>query len=108
MNNGDRKFSWRYAAELIAVASVVFSLIFVGLELRLSRAAAEIERTTTISALSANIRSQISMNSETWYRGCIGEDLSPEDQIVFTNTVLAYINLIFTIFTLTWFMSTFY
>jgi len=83
------KFDLRKVGEIIAVASVVFSLLFVGYELRLSRSIAESEQMEANAALNMNVRELILLNSDVWNRGCLGEELTPNERIVFNNIAAA-------------------
>ena len=79
------KLELRTVGEIIAVASVVFSLLFVGYELRLSRSIAESEQIEANATLNTNLRELILLNSDVWNRGCLGEELTPNEKMVFNN-----------------------
>ena len=90
------KFDFRTVGEIIAVASVVFSLLFVGYELRLSRSIAESEQMEANATLNTNLRELILLNSDVWNRGCLGEELTPNERIVFNNIATAATNFRYT------------
>ena len=79
------KLDFRTVGEIIAVASVVFSLLFVGYELRLSRSIAESEQMEANFTLNTTVRELILLNSDVWSRGCLGEELTLSERIVFNN-----------------------
>ena len=81
--------NWRHFAEFVAVMSVVLSLIFVGFELRLSRAAAEVEMSTTLDSNNLELRTLITDNAGIWYRGCAGDELTPQEQVMFSSIFYA-------------------
>ena len=85
MSQTTRSVNWRYFAEAIAVLSVVLSLIFVGYELRLSRTAATQEGLGDSADLNLAAFSLMLEHSDIWRRGCLGEELTPEERSIFSN-----------------------
>lgn len=90
------KLELRTIGEIIAVASVVFSLLFVGYELRLSRSIAESQHLEANAGLASDLRQLILLNADVWNRGCLGEELAPNERIVFNSIVHAAINFRYT------------
>jgi|GEM_PF-527369 len=81
----NEKFNWKYIAEAMAVVSVILTLGFLAYEMRLSRVVALSERGIAMYEIESDVRTLIVENSETWYKGCIGDPLTPQEQVVFDN-----------------------
>ncbi|MEQ9006413.1 MAG: hypothetical protein RLP12_00910 [Ekhidna sp.] len=77
----------RTAGEIVAVASVVFSLIFVGYELQLSRKAAQSEYLGIQSNSVQGLRIALVDNAEVWKKGCLGEELTDTEKVQFLQLV---------------------
>ena len=77
------KTNWRAFAELIAVVSVVLSLIFVGSELRLSRAVAVSENFANVSDRALTFRQALVENADVWRKGCLGEEMTETERVQF-------------------------
>ncbi|NQV69441.1 MAG: hypothetical protein HQ498_05385 [Pseudohongiella sp.] len=76
--------------ELLGAAAVVMSLIFVGYELRLNREIAVDETLNSAAELSTSILELIGGNSSVWMRGCVGDELTDEEEMRFSTLVRAY------------------
>ena len=88
----------RVAAEIIALVSVVLSLLFVGYELRLSREQAFADSfATTFESISV-FEDMVTTNSPIWRRGCLGEDLSEDEKMIFARIVVTHVNLMRTLY----------
>ncbi len=74
---------WKDGAELIGIAAIVASLIFVGMQLRQDQNIAITETRSAITESSGTIATLIQADRETWKRGLDGEELSAGDQIAF-------------------------
>jgi len=81
------KKNWRVLAELLAVISVVLSLIFVGYELRLNRNIAANESYASAIDIETSIREYLSQYPAILARGCLNEELSIGEDVIFTNQV---------------------
>jgi len=88
----------RVTAEIIAVVSVVFSLLFVGFELRLSRDQAYADSFAITYESMSEFENLITDNVEVWRRGCLGEELSIAEEMTFARLVLTHNNLMRTLF----------
>lgn len=84
-----KNISWRFWAEIVALLSVVASLMFVAYELRMSRDIAMSEESARASDRALEVYQLIGSNSEIWTRGCAGEDLTNEEATAFLNIVAA-------------------
>ena len=89
------KSNWRETAELVGIAAIVGSLIFVGLELQQSRQIAFDAATKTEAELIIAVQSIVSQNPDVWLRGCQGEELSDAEQLLFTQIFHAFDTLYF-------------
>ena len=81
------KLSWRETAEMIGVASIVGSLIFVGLEMNQAQEIAlnEWGYSTVESQIERN--NTINGHPDIWARGNIGEDLSTAENVIYRNQI---------------------
>lgn len=78
---------WRETAELIGIASIVASLVFVGLELRQSQKIADIDSAATRAEWFFSNRASINENAEIWIKGNSGASLTDAEKVVFANIV---------------------
>lgn len=83
------KFNWRQTTEIIALLSVVVSLLFVGFELRMNREVASTDSAGTGAAVSPEIINLIATHPSIWMRGCADEELTKEEEMVFGGLVRA-------------------
>jgi len=75
--------NWKDIGELIGIAAIVASLIFVGLQMRQSQRIAIGEGYLTLLSSHVEIRSDITDHVSVWTRGAAGDELSEEDAAVF-------------------------
>ena len=83
------KFNLRAIAEIIAVLSVVLSLLFVGYELQLNRSVASNESYASSVEIETTIREYVSQHPSVLYRGCLNEELTQDEDVIFANLVRA-------------------
>ena len=83
-----KKLDWKSAAELVGIAAVVFSLVFVGLELRQTRLVARIDVMNSLLSSHIELSSAISQNAELWVQGATGRELSEAEAVVFEELVI--------------------
>ena len=76
--------NWKDIAELVGIAAIVASLVFVGQEIQQSREIARLEWTGVLAAEQVALDSLLSSEAEVWRKGCAGSELSPTEQTVFT------------------------
>ena len=86
------KTNWRHIAELLAAASVVISLLFVGYELRLAREVASTENFNAVLGNNLSMGTLLTDNYDVWQKGCIGEQLTDGENILFAQLVQSYNN----------------
>jgi len=76
-------------AELVGIAAIVASLIFVGMEMRQSQKIALADIEASFVSASVEIGSLISANSDVWARGIADEDLNDSDAAIFESILVA-------------------
>ncbi len=79
--------NWRKTAELVGVVALVLSLVFVGLQMRQTNNVAFMELDTAMIGMAVDTAELIAENSEVWVRGNAGEDLSPSEYAVYSETL---------------------
>jgi len=82
------KSNWKEYAELIGIAAIVASLVFVGMQIRQDANIAFAERLATEQLADLEIARFIDERREVWRRGLAGDKLSEDDQMSFN--VIAY------------------
>jgi hypothetical protein len=75
--------NWKDIAELIGIAAIVMSLVFVGQEIRQSREIARLEWTGILAAEQMALDDLLGSEAEVWRKGCEGSELSPTELTVF-------------------------
>jgi hypothetical protein len=85
----------RTLGETIAVTSVVLSLIFVGYELRLSRSIARSAEFVMAADVAESALALQATHADVWQRGCVGEELSAQDQVIFAKVYRAVVTVRF-------------
>ena len=79
---------WNEIAELIGIAAVVGSLIFVGLQMRQAQDIANAERRMMDLANSYEMHNAINEHADIWLRGLTDEELSDVETVIFENLVV--------------------
>lgn len=83
-----KKISWKDAAELIGIAAIVVSLVFLALQIRQQQLSADAEAVVASAALLAEVTQSINENREIWVKGLKGEELSELDESVFNRLAM--------------------
>ena len=78
-----RSNNWKDVAELVGIAAIVASLVFVGVQLQQDREIAEAQIHLGATANVAAITQSIADNQSVWRRGLVGEDLTPDERATF-------------------------
>lgn len=78
---------WKDLVEVVGFVAIVASLIFVGIELRQSRAIAIGDGNLSNAEIQIETNNAINEYSAVWIRGNKGETLSEEDAVIFHNLV---------------------
>lgn len=79
--------NWKEIAELIGIAAIVVSLVFVGLQVRQEYRATEAQRDTDFNASQIEIANLITENDALWIKGLSGAELTPEEEASFEAVV---------------------
>lgn len=82
--------NWKDVAELIGIASIVASLVFVGIEVRQSSMASIESSFTSSSSIMIDTEALVLSHPDVWRRGCLGEVLEPEEEVIFSRIHHAY------------------
>ena len=82
-----KNLNWKAIVELVGVAAVVTSLIYVGLELRQGRAIAEADVYSALLAAQVDIDDAVRQHAGIWLRGAAGEALDEEEDLIFQSIV---------------------
>ena len=82
-----KEVSWRNIAELIGIAAIVASLIFVGLQMRQTQTLAAGEAFAITGATRVSVDQAIIDNADVWVRGSSGEQLDEAEALVFNMLV---------------------
>ncbi len=97
MDTNDR-FRWRGIAELVGLAGVIGSLVFVGMQLQQDRMLVRVANFSGYSENNIGLGEFIAENRDVWIQGLDGDELSASDRMVFetmtrileTDRMLAY------------------
>ncbi len=79
--------NWKELAELLAIVAIVASLVFVGVELRQSRAISISEGNLANAEIQIERNNAINEHSIIWVRGNSGEPLADNELVIFRNLV---------------------
>jgi hypothetical protein len=81
--------TWRDSAELIGIAAIVASLIFVGLQLRQEQRIAVVELNQNSTAINTEYQIAIASIADTWVKANNGEVLSESETLAIERIVMA-------------------
>ena len=81
--------NWKDIVELVGIAAIVGSLIFVGLQVRQDQQIAIAATFSTAIEATSNLATLIEADAETWKKGLDGGELSAADEIKFLAMVAA-------------------
>ena len=79
-----KKTDWKSTAELIGIAAIVASLIFVGYQLRQELAIARSDVWSERNLIRAELASLVTEDSEVWVKGLQGADLTDAEKARFS------------------------
>ena len=79
--------NWKDFAELIGIAAIVASLIFVGLQMRQAEVIAQSEMHTSILANRIAMHAAIIEHPDIWVRGNKGDKLEEDESAIFSRQV---------------------
>jgi hypothetical protein len=78
-----KSLHWRDVADLVGVAAIVASLIFVGLQLKQDSKLGRADITSARTESAVALTQLVTENSELWIKGLDGEELSIVDEMTF-------------------------
>jgi hypothetical protein len=76
--------------ELVGMVGIVVSLVFVGLQLRQSEAAAQIELSESTATRGVELSTLMTENTDVWLRACAGEELTTQEQAIANHIFFRY------------------
>ena len=81
--------NWKDTAELVGIAAIVASLVFVGQQLRQDRNVAQADAWLQLVETQVSLAQLIGEHADVWSRGLNGEELSDTDQLKFNQIAFA-------------------
>jgi hypothetical protein len=84
------QLSWKVLVELVGMAAIVASLIFVGYQLQQDRRLAGAQVIVAADAVELEMSSLISQNSDVWLKGLRGEELTAVEEVTFRAIAAAH------------------
>lgn len=81
--------NWKDSAELIGIAAIVASLVFVGIQLRQEQRIALVEIGQNSTAINTDIEIAISNIADTWVKSNAGEALSKAESLAIERIAMA-------------------
>jgi len=78
-----RKVGIKDAVEVIGIAAIVASLVFVGLQIRQEQEIAIVDTYGSVSEMTIEISILVGQNMEIWQKGSNGSELTPEEFGIF-------------------------
>ncbi len=83
LHNKLNKVNWKGIAELVGILSIIFGLVFVGIQLKQDRRIAEAQLGSEESVRTAALAQLMTDNIDIWVRGMDGEELSHVEEVTF-------------------------
>ena len=87
------KSNWKDIAELVGIAAIVVSLVFVGLQLRQEQNIALAQIFADHDDTKIEWARLVAENNDVWVRGLKGEDLSENEMAVYNSLAAAYFHM---------------
>jgi hypothetical protein len=81
------KTNWKDTAELIGIAAIVASLVFVGIQMKQSQDIAIGDGFISVMFANIEINDQLNEHADIWIRGSAGEELTETEGFIFNNLV---------------------
>jgi hypothetical protein len=79
---------WNEIAELVGIAALVGSLVFVGLQMKQAQEIGNAERKMMRVSNEIEVQNAINEHADIWVRGLSGQELSETEKVIFVNLVL--------------------
>ncbi len=77
--------------QVIGIAAVVASLIFVGMQIKQSDEIALAEVLESAAARAIEERALVAAHSDTWHKACLGEQLTAQERLIAANLYMNYL-----------------
>jgi hypothetical protein len=77
--------------QLVGLAAVVASLIFVGLQIRQSDEIAMVELLDNAAIRNIELSTLRANHADVWHKACSGDELSPSEKIIASNIYFSYL-----------------
>ena len=77
--------------QVIGIAAVVASLIFVGMQIKQSDEIALAEVLESVAARAIEERALVTANADTWRKACLDEQLTAEERLIAANLYMNYL-----------------
>ena len=87
MNSGLNRTNWKELAELIGIAAIIASLVFVGLQLKQSQNVALNEVAVAVEANEIELFASFRADWDVWRRGNAGDDLEESDKEIYRGLI---------------------
>jgi len=87
--------NWKDITELVGIAAIIGSLVFVGLQMRQAQQLAQAELAVSLAGPTQEMRAIFADHSNVWRRGNAGAPLDPDESAVYEQLILARWNLAF-------------
>ena len=84
-----KRANWKEIAELVGIAAIVGSLIFVGLQMRQEQSIAVVDTYGSIVESNGLALTLISAHPDIWERGLLGDDLTTSEETIFSGVARA-------------------
>ena len=87
-----KQMKWKEGAELIGIAAIVASLVFLGLQIRQTEEVASTEIFIAYQEARKSYERLIIENADVWRRACVGEELTAPEQLIASQIFEAFLN----------------
>jgi hypothetical protein len=91
-----QKTDWKNTAELVGIAAIVASLIFVGVQVRQSQSSANVSQVASYAEQMFELRSLLIEHADVWMRACAGEELHPVEAAQAAQLYKSYVEFTYT------------
>jgi hypothetical protein len=88
--------NWKGTAEVVGIAAIVVSLVFVGVQLSLEREVSIVEARAGLTDRVINLTDIVHNNEDVWKRGLDNDELTPTEEVRFLGLYHAVRSHIFT------------
>jgi len=85
-----KKASWKDIAELVGIAAIIASLIFVGVQIQQDEQASTSDYVSNYSGRAGLVSELILNNSEAWSKACAGDDLTEGERMIASQIYVRY------------------